>query len=227
MVSRAGGNTAAKLETATILTVLVLTLTGLPAQTLPSPKEAAAFEHAVLPILEKHCLQCHSGSAPQAGLDVRSRTSLIKGGSQGTAIVPGSARDSLLYRRVLDGEMPMGNERLSQVELETIRRWIDEGALASNPEPALPVSSIDDPGDREHWAFQPPKRPSPPEVRQRQRVRNSIDAFVLAELEKQGLSFSPEADPIALVRRVHFDLIGLPPSPQQVDDFLLDPSTRG
>ena len=227
MVSRAGGNTAAKLGTATILIVLVLTLTGLPAQTLPSPKDAAAFEHAVLPILEKHCLQCHSGSAPQAGLDVRSRTSLIKGGSQGTAIVPGSARESLLYRRVLDGEMPMGSQRLSQVELETIRRWIDEGALASNPEPALPVSSIDDPGDREHWAFQPPKRPSPPEVRQRQRVRNSIDAFVLAELEKQGLSFSSEADPIALMRRAHFDLIGLPPSPQQVDDFLLDPSTRG
>ncbi len=123
--------------------------------------------------------------------------------------------------------MPLGGERLSQVELETIRRWIDQGAPSSSPETALPSASIDDPGDREHWAFLPPERPSPPEVRQHQRVRNPIDAFILAELEEQGLSFSPEADPITLVRRVHFDLTGLPPTPKQADDFWADPSTGG
>ena len=123
--------------------------------------------------------------------------------------------------------MPLGGERLSQVELETIRRWIDQGAPSSSPETALPTASIDDPGDREHWAFLPPERPSPPEVRQHQRVRNPIDAFILAELEEQGLSFSPEADPITLVRRVHFDLTGLPPTPKQADDFWADPSTGG
>ncbi len=111
------------------------------------------------------------GPVPQGGLNVRSRTSLLKGGSQGTAIVPGSARESLLYQRVLGGEMPLGEERLSQVELETIRRWIDEGALASYPESALSASSIDDPGDREHWAFQRPERPSIPQLLQGERVR--------------------------------------------------------
>ncbi len=223
--STAESNTTPSIKTAIFLALLVSMLTGLQGQEPAGPEPAAAFAHAVLPILEKHCLQCHSGSVPQGGLDVRSRTSLIKGGSQGTAIVPGSARESLLYQRVLSGEMPLGGERLSEPELEMIRRWINEGALASNPEPALPVSSVDDPGDREHWAFQPPERPSPPEVRQPQRVRTPIDAFILAELEKQDLSFSPEADPIALVRRAHFDLTGLPPTPQQVDDFLADPSS--
>ncbi len=223
--SRAGSNSAAKLETTILLTLLLAT--GLRGQAPVGLDSAMAFEHAVLPILEKHCLQCHGGSVPQGGLDVGSRTGLIKGGSQGTAIVPGSARESLLYRRVLDGEMPIGSERLSQVELETIRRWIDQGAPSSKPETALPRTPIDDPRDREHWAFQPPQRPSIPTVERRKRVRTPIDAFILAELEKRKLSFSPEANPIALLRRAHFDLIGLPPTPQQVDDFLSDPSTSG
>jgi hypothetical protein len=181
------------------------------------------FEKEVLPILEANCAKCHSGSSPQGRLDVRTRSSLLKGGNSGPAIIPGAPEKSLLYSRIESGQMPLGGKPLAKEELDRVRMWIEQGAPAMNPEAAagLPGAS---PADRAHWAFQPPKTPAIPTVTQAARVRTPIDAFVLAELAKKKLTLSPDADRITLLRRVYFDLIGLPPSPSAVDKFLADTS---
>ena len=195
------------------------------AQTAPSASGSArTFEEQILPIFETHCVECHSGSAPQAALDVRSRASLLRGGVNGPVIVVGSGEQSLLYKRVVNGEMPMSGEKLSEQELEDIRQWIAAGAPAAHADLVVSTEPGMDPENRKHWAFQPPQRPSIPEVRTAARVRTPVDAFLLAALEEQGLSFSPDADRITLLRRIYFDLIGLPPTPQQIDRFLADRS---
>src|SRR5262249_22699401 len=161
---------------------------------LPGPAAAGIqFEKDVLPILEANCAKCHSGSSPQGRLDVRTRTSLLKGGSLGPAIVPGAPDKSLLYSRIESGQMPVGAKPLVKEEIDRVRMWIEQGAPAMNLESAtgLPGAS---PADRAHWAFQPPKTPAVPTVTQAARVRTPIDAFVLAELDKKKLTLSPDAD---------------------------------
>ena len=182
------------------------------------------FEAQVLPILETHCVKCHSGSAPQAALDVRSRASLLKGGVNGPAIVAGSAEESLLYQRVVKGDMPMGDEKVSEQELEHIRRWITAGAPTLHADLVVSSEPGADPENRNHWAFQPPQRPSIPAAGNKASIRTPIDAFLLPELEEKDLSFSPDADRVTLLRRVYYDLIGLPPTPRQIDAFLADRS---
>ena len=183
-----------------------------------------AFEEQVLPILETHCVSCHSGSAPQAALDVRSRASLLKGGVNGPAIVAGSAEESLLYQRVVKGDMPMGDEKVTEQDLEHIRRWIATGAPALHADLVVSSEPGADPENRNHWAFQPPQRPSIPAAGNKASIRTPIDAFLLPELEEKDLSFSPDADRVTLLRRVYYDLIGLPPTPRQIDAFLADRS---
>jgi hypothetical protein len=153
------------------------------------------FEKEVLPILEANCAKCHSGPSPQGRLDVRTRTSLLKGGSSGPAIVPGAPDKSLLYSRVQSGQMPVGGKPLGKEELDRLRMWIEQGAPARNPDAAagLPGTS---PADRSHWAFQPPKTSAVPTVTHAASVRTPIDAFVLAELERKKLALSPDADRI-------------------------------
>jgi hypothetical protein len=150
----------------------------------------------------------------------------LKGGLGGAVIVPGNSKDSRLLHRVLglNGErrMPLGGEALTAAEIELIRRWIDEGAAwpeggqsrISNLESEIP----------KHWAFVKPERPAPPAVKNAAWVRNPIDRFILARLEREGLKPSPEASKEALIRRVSLDLTGLPPTPREVDDFLADAS---
>ena len=199
---------------------------SLSAQSAPTGQSApsAAFEEQILPVLHAHCVKCHSGSAPQAGLDVRSRASLLIGGTNGAAIVVGSAEESLLYQRVLKGEMPMGGERLSEQDLGYIRQWIDVGAPAAHADAVPPPEPGTNAADRNHWAFRPPRRPSTPRLKDESRVRTPIDAFLLAALEEKNLTFSSEADRVTLLRRAYFDLLGLPPTPQEVDRFLADSS---
>ena len=199
---------------------------SLSAQSAPTGQSApsATFEEQILPVLHAHCVKCHSGSAPQAGLDVRSRASLLIGGTNGAAIVVGSAEESLLYQRVLKGEMPMGGERLSEQDLGYIRQWIDVGAPAAHADAVPPPEPGTNAADRNHWAFRPPRRPSTPRLKDESRVRTPIDAFLLAALEEKNLTFSSEADRVTLLRRAYFDLLGLPPTPQEVDRFLADSS---
>ncbi|MEX2260943.1 MAG: PSD1 and planctomycete cytochrome C domain-containing protein [Bryobacteraceae bacterium] len=177
--------------------------------------EGSQFERDIRPILEKHCAGCHSGKSPQASLDVRSRASLIAGGISGAAVVPGSAEQSLLYRRLLAGQMPPVAP-LPREYVILLRDWIEAGARAENPDAPAKTDG------HQHWAFRTPVRPPLPEVSAKQRVRTPVDALVLAELEERGLSLSADASPETLIRRVTYDLTGLPPSPQQVDRFLAD-----
>jgi mono/diheme cytochrome c family protein len=292
------------------------------------------FEVSLLPILEQKCLTCHSETLKQNGLDLRTRDNLLKGGESGPAIVPGSAKDSLLYKKVSTGAMPPGNQKLSPAEIASIALWIDSGALRQGEDPGLvtrkevtepeflvavfeskcitchgkwvkegnldlrtragylkggksgpaivpgkpekslaylrivagemppkvakgsphyvrPVTASEteklkqwiaagassngeeapvgengvDPlvssKDRQFWSFQPPKRPSVPDVAS-PRVRTPIDAFVLKKLESKRLTFSPDAERVKLLRRAFFDLIGLPPSRSDIDAFLND-----
>ncbi len=187
-------------------------------------KSSVIVEKQILPLLEERCAKCHAGSEPAAKLDVRTRAALVKGGVTGPAIVPGSAEKSLLYQRVKAGEMPLGGPPLPAAEVEKIRDWIERGAPAMDADTLAAAPPGISPRDREHWAFQTPGRPRVPKTRSSAGVRTPIDAFLLATLERNKLSFSPQADRVILMRRAYFDLIGLPPTPQEVDEFLADTS---
>ncbi len=195
---------------------------GFAAESLQAPQ----FEADVRPILKAHCWQCHGEEAQlQGGLDTRLARYLLKGGDSGPAVVPGDHAQSLIYQRIAAGEMPPGEKKVPAEALEVIARWIDAGAQVAEPEPeSLAPGDIFTSVDRAHWAFQPVRRPEVPQVANTVLVRTPIDAFLLAELEAHGLAFSPEADRATLARRLSFDLIGLPPAPEEVDAFVHDPS---
>ena len=175
------------------------------------------FEADVRPILKAHCFHCHGedGSA-KGGLDVRLRKLLLKGGKHGPAIVPGQAEKSLFYTKIRDGEMPKEQAKLPTAEIETIRRWIEQGAETARPEPNSPDEWITD-EERRFWAFQPIKNPPVPSG-----TANPIDAFLLRRLNADGLGFSPKAGKRTLIRRATFDLTGLPPTPEEIAKFLAD-----
>src|SRR5262245_2590006 len=183
-------------------------------------------------ILRTRCVICH-GKDKESGLDARTREGLLKGGSRGPAIKPGAADDSLLYRFVAGEEkprMPLGEE-LSEYQIGFLKQWIDKGAiwpgdLDAAPAPAslAAVKPITD-EQRDYWAFRKPTRPQIPTVKSQSWVRTPIDAFVLAKLEEKGLTPSPRADKRTLIRRVTFDLTGLPPTPEEINAFLADRST--
>ena len=194
------------------------------------------FETDVAPILKIYCWSCHGVGGRVAELDLRTLPLLLKGGKHGPAIVPGSAEQSLLYQKLIKREMPPDEPfednvvyspvKPTEAHIATIRRWLDSGAAAAYEGRAFttaespPVTEA----DRSWWAFQPPVRPDVPSVRQQDRVRTPIDAFLLSKLEKKGLVFSPDADRVTLLRRVALDLVGLPPSPDAVPAFVSDNS---
>lgn len=180
------------------------------------------FVQHIQPIFERSCLPCHGPQKQMVGLRLDLKEAALKGGISGPILVPGHSEESLLYLRVAGLEdlkqMPLEGEPLSGEEIDRIRRWIDQGA--DWPEgAALKVQP-----EKRHWAYQKPVRPDPPAVKNSSWVRNPIDHFVLARLEAEGLQPSPQARPETLIRRVTLDLIGLPPSPQEVDAFLADRS---
>jgi len=190
-------------------------------------------QHDALPILRLRCAICHGAQRQQADFDIRSRHSLLKGGKSGVALIPGNPDDSLLLKRIKAGEMPPHKDLakysvkpVSPTELETLTEWIRGGAPLKHIEPNVATTEFDrlvSDDDRQFWSFQPPRAPSIPAVRNSERTRNPVDAFVLAHLERAGLSLSPEADRQTLIRRAYFDLIGLPPQPEDVEVFLADP----
>ena len=181
------------------------------------------FARDVEPILHRNCYACHGPSVQMNGLRLDQRAAAFEGGHSGKAIVPSDSEASLLMRRVSSADaklnMPPGDVRLSDGEIGVLRAWVDQGA--EWPEKAEPIETK--PSDAaKHWSFQPVRRPEPPEVSQRTWVRNPIDRFVLAKLEAEGIRPSVEADKLTLLRRLHFDLIGLPPGPGEIGEFLLD-----
>lgn len=189
------------------------------------------FKEKVQPIFEENCIACHGAKLQRSGLDLRTETSALKGGARGQSIVPGDPEKSLLYRLIThrqEPEMPMGG-KLSDAEIAVIAEWIKQlqpTAIAATHDAApvrQPGYSITD-KDRAFWSFIKPVRPEMPKVKNRAWVKNPIDAFVLAKLEEKGLKPSPAAEPRELLRRVYFDLIGLPPTPEEMAEFMKNPS---
>lgn len=183
------------------------------------------FERDILPIFKAYCWHCHGGEACVAGLDLRTFPLLLRGGTSGPAIVRGSAKESLLFKK-FGGDLarhPPEHSRPTEAHVATLRAWIDAGAPADDE--GAPLSTADSPpltaADRARWAFRTPVRPKVPRVASRS-ATNPIDAFLLKKLEDRGLSFSPRADRTTLIRRASFDLIGLPPTPREVDAFARD-----
>ena len=179
-----------------------------------------------------NCLVCHGKRKQEGGLDLRTVAAMQKGGKTGPALVPGKAAESLLVKRIKNDEMPTRVGRsefsvkpVSETELGLIQSWIDAGAPEPPRRPMLQGEGKSlAAADRNWWSFQPPKRPPIPQVKadHQVQVRNPIDAFLLAKLEKAGVGFAPEADRTTLLRRLYFDLTGLPPTPAEIDAFLND-----
>ncbi|MBL9173576.1 MAG: PSD1 domain-containing protein [Verrucomicrobiales bacterium] len=192
----------------------------------PHAASAPTFEKDVRPILKAHCFDCHGeGDQRKGGLDVRLRHLLLKGGDDGPVIVPGKPDQSELLRRVQSGDMPKRDKKLSAPEIATLRSWIASGARTSRPEPAEPPSGVTE-EDRTFWSFQPIGNPQVPSVGSAGRVRTPVDAFLSRDLARRGLQFSPDADRITLLRRVTFDLTGLPPTPADEALYLADASDQ-
>ncbi len=196
--------------------------------------EAALNQHDVLPILRLRCVTCHGGQTREGGLDVRSRESLLAGGDSGPAVVSGNPEESLLLQRIHAGKMPPHRKLAeasvkppSATEIDILSRWISEGLPEQAIEPDVATSEPDklvSDEDRQFWAFRAPQAASFPVVQQPEMVRSPIDTFLLRALEGKGLNYSPEADRRVLIRRAYFDLVGLPPSPEEVEAYLVDDS---
>ena len=191
------------------------------------PQDAEFFEKKVRPLLAEHCYTCHSGQTqPMGGLRLDSEEGFRMGGGRGQPVSPGEPERSLLITAISHRDevlrMPPAG-RLHDREIETLTTWVKLGAPwgieAESSERDENASS-----DVPLWAFQAPQDPLIPEVKHRQWVKSPVDAFILAELEAKGLRSAPPADKRTLIRRATFDLIGLPPTSEQIQAFLADDS---
>jgi mono/diheme cytochrome c family protein len=184
----------------------VVALTALAASSVFGATEPA------LEILEKRCATCH-GAARMSGLDLRTREAAMRGGTRGPALVAGKPAESLLFTFISGRgtlKMPPGRETLPATEVEAVRRWIASGAEWGS----APATS-----ESQFWSFRKVKRPPVPDGAQ-----HPVDAFILRGLKERGLTPAPRADRVTLIRRAYFDLIGLPPPPAKVKQFVEDPS---
>lgn len=195
-----------------------------------TPEQLEFFETKIRPILADSCYKCHSTEAGKSKGDLflDSRAGLQKGGATGAAIVPGDAAKSLLIEAVRytdpDLQMPPADEggKLSDEKIADLEAWVAMGA--PDPRTGGKPHPLDMDAARQHWAFQPVRKPAVPTVKKSTPVRTPVDAFVLAALEARQLQPAPVADPRTLLRRVTYDLTGLPPTSAEMDAFLADPS---
>lgn len=206
-----------------LIAVALISVTAAPPVVGAQPDSPPRFERDIWPIISARCLACHGADEPQSGLDLRTVAAIERGGDNGPALAPNKLAASLLLTKVTGREMPPpGEKQLSVDEIARIESWVLAGAPADSrtsvPPPVSPVGAA----DRAFWSFRPLKRTPVPVPRDATRVRNPIDAFLLQKLEAKNLDFSRDADETTLVRRVYLDLIGLPPSPDEVDAFLND-----
>ncbi len=200
--------------------VIVIACAGQAAAREPDPGHD--LPEAVATILETHCVRCHNDDTAKGKLSLTRLAAALQGGNEGPAIVPNQPDQSLLLEKISGErpEMPRGSKPLGRAQIETIRGWIAAGA----PWPKQRVLHDRRFASETWWAFQPLRKPSVPTVQGRDWLRNPIDAFILARLESQRLQPSAEADRRILIRRACFDLLGLPPTPEEVDSFVNDPA---
>src|SRR6185437_11392328 len=181
------------------------------------------FDKVVAPLLSERCLDCHRGAKPKGGLDLTRRRTAMAGGDQGGAIVPGKPDDSLLWQYVNDETMPP-KKPLSAAEKSLLRTWIAAGAAwGTDPIDPFRITTAKRAG-YSWWALQPVVKPKAPSIKDARWGRNPIDAFILNKLEARKLHPSGPADRRTLLRRLFFDLLGLPPTPEEIAEFEQDSS---
>ena len=188
------------------------------------------FETKIRPILAQRCYECHSASAKksQGGLQVDTKASFLAGGDSGPAIVPGKPQESLLIAAIgYDGDIQMPPDgKLPAAEIALLTTWVQRAALLPDDTATAAVKKkFDYATAGTFWSFQPVRAIAPPTVVAWEWVQRPVDAFVLASLEQQKLKPALPADRRTLLRRVSFDLIGLPPTPEEIDQFEQDSSS--
>ena len=188
------------------------------------PEQLHAFESQVRPLLAEHCYSCHGPQKQNNGLRLDSRAAVLRGSDYGPVAEAGKPEQSKLIKAINHAEgveaMPKKAGKLPPEAITVLTNWVQNGMPW--PEEAAPAAATED--WRKHWAFQPVTLPSIPAVQAADRVRQPLDAHVLARLEKEGLTLSPEAGRATLARRAYLDLIGLPPTYEQVQAFVSDPA---
>jgi len=191
----------------------------------PIPIHATDFDQDIAPILVRNCVECHNGFDLKGKLNLSQRDSAFKGGKNGTTIVPGKPEESLLWNKVKEHEMPPENP-LDQKEKKLLLEWIIDGAnWGANLKLDPYQFTTKKRGGYDWWSLQPIKRPKQPAISKSAKwIANPIDAFILAKLQTAKLSPSGPASPRALIRRLYFDITGLPPSAKEVEKFVSNPS---
>ncbi len=194
------------------------------------PATSLLTQHA-LSILEAHCLKCHGGEKIKGEFDLSTRAGLLHPGEEGPNVIPGDAKSSRLYALVThaaDPHMPSKAPKLPDEDIATLAAWIDAGApydkpLINKPSVAKGHPTVTD-QDRQFWAFKPLAQTAPPNVKDIAWCKTDVDHFILARLEAKGIAPNPPADKRKLIRRAFFDLLGLPPTPEEVQAFASDDS---
>ena len=195
-----------------------------------TPEQAAFFESKIRPALVTNCLKCHGASKQAANLRLDSRAALLKGNESGPAVVPGDPDKSLLIKaiRYTDDDLQMPpSGKMKALDIATITEWVKMGAPWPSAKGEEPVKwekgeYVVKPEQKSFWSFQPIRKTAPPAVKNKVWVKSPIDNFVLAKLEEKGLKPAPAAQRRTLIRRAYFDLIGLPPAPDEVVSFVMD-----
>ncbi len=193
----------------------------------PDPVRAEFFEKSVRPLLEERCIECHSAAKgkTKGGLALDNAAAVLKGGETGPALVAGAPEKSLLFKAVTysdpDLKMPPDNKRLSPEQVAILQEWVRGGAY--DPREGR-IAGPDPEAAKKHWAFQPVTKPAPPAVQDANWPRTDTDRFVMAALEAKQIKPSAEAGKRELLKRLTYDLTGLPQSEQELSTFLADPS---
>ena len=196
-----------------------------------TPAQTQFFESKIRPVLADNCYKCHSQQSEKvkAGLLVDTRDGLLAGGQSGPAIVPGDVDKSLLIKAVRYGDpelqMPPKGKKLADAQIADLEAWVKMGA----PDPRVATvaqKTTWSESSKKHWAWSPLKKPAVPEVKDSAWARTPVDNFILAKLAEKDLTPNPIADKPTLIRRASFDLIGLPPTPEEVEAFVKDESAE-
>lgn len=233
-VDAAGDQISSKLLVffSSLLLILLIASTGRTQDPPVQPAQAPSpeFDRSVATILAARCIECHSGKSPESGLDLQFEKAAFSGGDSGAAITPGNLKESLLWQRVVDDEMPPKHP-LSDQEKQVLKQWIENGAKWGTSPIDRFAFSTDSRAGRDWWSLQPLSKVSPPELKPYRNgwdpaewVRNDVDRFIIAKLQEKNLMPTAMAKPRTLIRRLYFDLIGLPPTPEQIRQFQSDPS---
>lgn len=206
---------------------LAMTALSPGADTQPAPEDVAFFEKKVRPLLVERCHSCHSTQAKKkrGGLLLDARTAILTGGDSGPALMPSKPEESLLVKAVRNTDAmlhmpPTG--KLGPGEIAILEEWVRRGAPYPGPAATTAKAGINLAEGRKFWSLQKPKLIAPPTLKNPGWARRRIDLFLQAEMVKQGLHPSPAAEPRELARRIYFDLVGLPPTPEEVEAFVKD-----